>query len=284
MIRRLPRTLTVALIIGLGIVNLLWAVTDWSQSDAGAYWQAALRLRDNQPLYPMVADTEASDIFRYAPWFAFAAVPFTFLPISIAGAAWSSILIAASCFAVMPLVRRGAWLQVAFFWPILIGISAIGNAQPLMVAGLVYGLERRSGPLWIGLAASLKIVPLLLIALYLGRGEWWRALLAVVVAGILWSQALLFDLTGYVTSSGNAGLLVSFPLLFVAVVMIGCGVAMRLVRAHPGLARLAASTTVVLATPRFFVYDLTYLLASIPSRTAVGVDPLVDRPAVGDAD
>lgn len=278
MTRRLPRTFVVALIVGLGIANLYWAATSWSQTDAAAYWQAAIRLRAGEQLYPMVQNVEASDIFRYAPWFAYAAVPFTLLPISLAGALWSLLLVAASCLAIAPLVQRGAWLQVAFFWPILIGISAIGNAQPLIVAALVHGLERRSGPIWVGLMASLKVVPIFLVLFYLGKGEWRRAAVAVFVAGMLWAHAILFDLEGYVTTSGQAGILFSLPVLFAAVVALGTVLSLRLSISASPHARLAAATLMVLATPRFFVYDLTYLIIGIRPRFHQSSD---DRPYSG---
>ncbi|MEO6579443.1 MAG: hypothetical protein ABIO99_11175, partial [Candidatus Limnocylindria bacterium] len=98
---RLARLGVTALVIGLGIANLYWSVAQWTLSDAGAYWDAANRLRDGAELYPVVANVEASDVYRYAPWFAWAAIPFTFLPIQLAGAAWSLILIGASVVAVM---------------------------------------------------------------------------------------------------------------------------------------------------------------------------------------
>lgn len=262
---RLPRTLVIALVVGLGIGNLYWAITGWSQTDAEAYWQAALRLRAGDPLYPMVSDVEASDIYRYAPWFAYAAVPFTFLPTQLAGGLWSVVLVAASCLAVLPLVQRRAWLQIAFFWPILIGISAIGNVHPLIIAVLVHGLERRSGPVWVGLMASLKIVPILFALFYLGRGEFRRAGTAVLVGAVLWGHAIAFELDGYVTSSGQAGLLLAAPIVFGAVAALASMISVRLAHRRSPLARLSAATTAVLATPRFFVYDLTYLLAGIPS-------------------
>ena len=42
---RLARTVALAVIIAIGIFNLYIAVTNWTLSDAGAYWQAGLRLR-----------------------------------------------------------------------------------------------------------------------------------------------------------------------------------------------------------------------------------------------
>ncbi len=76
------------------------------------------------------------------------------------------------------MARRGAWIGVAFFLPILIGISAGGNVHALLIAALVLDVERRSGPAWIGVAASLKLFPLLFVLTYLGRRQWRRAAIA----------------------------------------------------------------------------------------------------------
>jgi hypothetical protein len=259
---RLARTVAAGLIIGLGVANLYWSAAQWTLSDAGAYWQAAHRLREGAELYPVVADIEASDVYRYAPWFAWLAVPFTFLPLQVAGALWSVILVLASAAAVVPLARRRAWLQVAFFFPILIGISAVGNAHALMVAWLVWGVERRSGPLWIALAASMKAVPILLALVYLGRRQWWRAAATLVITVLLVTPALLYDLSGYVTSTGKAGMLAEVPVVYGAVVVVACLVAAAMARRPSGW--LAGALAVVLATPRFFVYDVTYLLVGTP--------------------
>ncbi len=258
------------LVIGLGIANLYWSVAQWTLSDAGAYWEAANRLRAGGELYPAVANVEASDVYRYAPWFAWLTVPFTFLPVQVAGVVWSLVLVAASVAAVVPLARANAWLQVAFFFPILVGISAVGNVHALVVAALVWGVERRSGPLWIALAASLKAVPILLALVYLGRRQWWRAAATLALAAALVAPALLYDLSGYVTSTGQAGMLVELPVLFGVIVAGACAATLWLARGRH--AWLAAATTVVLATPRFFVYDVTYLLVGVGrGRHDVGV-------------
>jgi len=269
---RIARIVAAAVIIGVGISILYFAVTRWTQSDAAAYWNAALRLRHGAQLYPVVGNVEASDVYRYAPWFAWLAVPFTFLPVQVAGAIWSTILVAASCVAVTPLARRRAWLQVAFFWPLLIGVSAYGNVQALMVASLAWGVERRSGPLWVGMAASLKIFPILLALVYLGRREWLRVALCVAVAAVLWAPAFLYDLRGYVSQAGVASLLVGYLPAYIAVA--GGAVIASVVLAAGRYGWLAGATAVVLASPRFFVYDVSYLLiggngipdAPIPER------------------
>jgi len=162
----------------------------------------------------------------------------------------------------VPLVRARAWLLVALFGPILVGISAVGNVQPLIVAALVWGVERRGGPFAIGLAASLKIFPILLAAVYLGRREWGRAAVAVAVTAILWTPALLYDLSGYATDAGQAASLYAVPMLWAVVVGLGIGLTLRYARSR--FAWLAAATTVIVSLPRLFVYDVTYLMVGPP--------------------
>lgn len=259
---RWARLLVVALVVGVGISQLVFTIGDWHLRDAGAYWEAAMRLREGEPLYPPLADTEASEVYRYAPWFAWAWVPLTFLPRAAVLVGWSALLLAASALALLPLARAKAWLAVAFFAPILIGISAIGNVQPLIVAALVLGIERRSGPLWIGMTASLKAVPILFAVTYLGRRERLRAGVAVVLTLILVAPMLFYELGDYPTGAGEAAVLLAWPAIYALVVAAGILVSLRLARSR--FEWLAPATTVVLALPRFFVYDVTFVMAALP--------------------
>jgi len=262
---RLARIIVVALVVGVGISQLILTVGDWHLRDAGAYWEAALRLRMGEPLYPALADTEASAVYRYAPWFAWAWIPLTFLPRELAYGTWSVILLGASVAALVPLVQRRAWLAVAFFFPILVGIAGIGNVQPLIVAALVLGVERRGGPLWIGIAASLKAVPILFAVTYIGRGQWRRAVASAAVAGALVAPMLAYDLSNYPTGADTAAFLSAWPVVYAAVISLGILVSLRLADAR--FAWLASATTVALAIPRFFVYDVTFLMPSVPRET-----------------
>ena len=167
------------------------------------------------------------------------------------------MLLVGSVLAVVPLARRGAWVPVAFFFPILVGISAYGNVQALLIASLVWTIERPSGPIWVGVAASLKIFPILFAVTYLVRGQWVRAGIAVAVAALLWAPAFFYDLGGYVTQSGQAGLFGS-TMVWSIVAAGALFVAAWLARTRYGW--IAAATAVVLAAPRFFIYDVTYLL------------------------
>ena len=237
---------------------------DWHLRDMNAYWEAALRLRDGEPLYPPLADSEVSEVYRYAPWFAWMWVPLTFLPRELVNVLWSGILLTASGAALLPLVRSRVWLAVGFFAPILIGISAIGNAHPLLVAALVLGVERRSGPLWIAMTASLKAVPILFVVTYLGRREWMRAGITLLITAALVSPMLLYDLGSYPTGAGGAIVLLGWLPLYAIVIAGSILISLRLARTNVGW--LASATTVMLALPRFFVYDITFLMTAFNER------------------
>ena len=267
MIRRLPRTFALAIIIAIGIANVYHAVIGWTLSDASAYWSAAMRLREGADLYPALASVDASDVYRYAPWFAWLTVPVTYLPQQLVGALWSVVLLGASAIALIPLMRARAWLLVALFGPILVGISAVGNVHALVIATLVWGVERRGGPFWIAVAASLKIFPLLLALVYAGRGQWGRFGVAVLITALLWAPAFLYNLDNYAVQAGQAASLYAVPLLYFAVAAMGVGVTLMLAPTRWGW--LAAATTVVLALPRLFVYDVSFLMvgAVAPPRS-----------------
>ncbi len=247
-----------AVIIGIGFNHVWWSVQDWHLSDMNAYWDAGVRLRTGGALFPPVTDVNASEVYRYSPWFAWLWTPLTLLPRGIVNVLWSAVLLAASFAAVWPLARRRAWVGVAFFLPILIGISAIGNVHALLIASLVFGVGRRSGPLWIGVAASLKLLPILFVITYLGRRQWWRAAATLAVSALLLAPYLLYDLSNYVTSPGGGGLLYDWPVAYGAAVVATVGAAAYLARSRFGW--LAASAAVVIAIPRSFLYDVSWVL------------------------
>ena len=260
---RLARIVALAVIIGIGFNHVWWSVVDWHLDDMNAYWDAGVRLREGGALFPPVSDVLASEVYRYSPWFAWLWAPITLLPRPIVDVLWSVVLLAASVAAVLPLARRGAWIAVAFFLPILIGISAGGNVHALLVAALVWTVERRSGPVWIGVAASLKLFPILFALTYLGRRQWWRAAATLVVAAVLLAPFALYDLTNYVTTAGGAALLWDWPVVYA--VAVGAAIIASLALARSRHAWLASAAAVVLALPRSFLYDVTWIMVGAPA-------------------
>jgi hypothetical protein len=136
-----------------------------------------------------------------------------------------------------------------------------------MIAALVLGVERRSGPLWIAMAASLKAFPILLVLVYIGRREWCRAATCLVLTAVFVSPFLLYPLDHYPTGAGGAAILITWLPAYVLVVGAALVATIALLRSR--FAWLAAAAAICLSLPRFFVYDVTYLLVG----TAGSRDP-----------
>jgi len=265
---RLARMVAIAVLVGVAVSHVRWMIADWNLHDMNVYWDAAQRLRSGDSLYADGANTFHA--YRYAPWFAAAWIPLTYLPKAFVGFAWSTVLLAASAAVLWPLLRMRttpALLLVVMMLPLLVPMASGGNVQPLMVAALLYGLPRRWGPFWVGLAASLKVAPLLLVLVYMGRREWKNAALTIGIAGALLAPALLMGLSPTTVDPGPvASLPAVSPVLYVAATVLAITAAAWVSARRPAFGALAAATAALIALPRLFLSDVTILLAGTPLR------------------
>jgi hypothetical protein len=166
---------------------------------------------------------------------------------------------------VAPLLWRG-WAGIAVFallLPFQLERAAFGNVQPILVLLLMWGVGRRTGPLWIALAASLMATPILLAVVYAGRGEWRRAAVPFGLTAVLVGPMLLFDLHGYSTAigGGQQSLLLVSPFLWIPVVLAAVGAALWLARTR--YAWLAGAVAMTLALPRFLLYEIGFVLVGL---------------------
>ena len=256
-------------VAGVAVLSVLIGLVAWTElshaaslstgSDMDAYWNAALRVRDGAPLYLPGVATD-SDLYRYAPWFAYAWVPLTFLPRDAVLFGWMVLCVGAALGAVAPLLRHGpiGWAALAFLLPFGLEGAAYGNVQPLLVLALLWGAPRRSGPIWVALGASLKLVPIVLVAVYAGRREWARAAWTLAITAALVLPALAFDLSGYPRDigAGQLSLLTVSPLLFGVVALAAVAAAYRW--AGTRWAWLLGSLAMMLALPRFLLYEISF--------------------------
>ena len=259
---RAARLLAIAILIGWSIATILQHLATWSLSDMDAYWNAAIRLRNGSDLYPTVPDPSAVDIYKYAPWFAWVWVPLVSLPKGAVGAAWSVLLVAASLAAVAPLLMPPTLTRVSaafLLLSLLIWSASSGNVQPLLVAVLVHGVTRRSGPLWIGLTASLKISPAFYALVYLGRRQWLRFALSLLIGALLWAPALLYGLADYQGGVADSPSPLVATNAIVYALVVALAVVLALVGARTRFAWLAAAAGLFASLPRVSLIDLTHL-------------------------
>jgi hypothetical protein len=262
---RWARIGALGIIGGMAIANVVWTLQTWPAGDIQIYWEAGERIRAGEALYP---GSSPYTSYRYAPWFAWLWAGFTYLPYDLVALVWQAALLVASTAVAIPFLRRGI-VGMAFaglMVPLLFAVSAGGNVQALLVASLLFGLDGRSGPLWVAVAASLRATPIVFAAVYVARREWGRFWLTVALTFVLVAPMLLYDPQTLITdvAGREPGLLAVSPLLWLGVaavsVLATAGMALR----RSPFTTLAAAAAAVLASPKLFGYDLTTFLAVRP--------------------
>ena len=260
-VARIARLVTIAVIVAIGVNSIVWAIADWHLADMHVYQDAALRLRAGEQLYG--GDVDTLSAYRYAPWFAYAWVPLTLLPQPVIDFGWSAFLLAGSAITTWLVVRPATRPRVALallVGPILFGISAIGNLQGPMLALLMIGMPRRWAGLAIGLAASLKVVPLLLVLALVAERRWTQAAIAVTTSAILWAPVLWMGAEPITLDPGLARTLPVPVWLLVAGAAVSISAFLTWQRSR--YSALAAAAAALLALPRLFVYDITLLVVA----------------------
>lgn len=247
-------------------VALIWS--EWGFEDVNAYLEAAHRLRDGDPLYIGGVDPDSYRVFRYSPWFAWLWVPLSYLPKALVTWGWGAILAGASAailFRLGQLRQPAAWALAFVMAPWLLSLVQVGNIQPLIAAMLAFGISRRTGPIWIAVAASLKGVPLLFGLVYLARREWLRLGLTVIATGALLLPLLLYDLSGYQTDPGRSFSLYYYvsPVAWAAAASLAAVGALLLAVRRSPYVWVAAAVAVMLLAPRTHVTYATYLVVGL---------------------
>ena len=143
--------------------------------------------------------------------------------------------------------------------------AMFGNAHPLVVALLVWTVGRRSFPAWVGIAASVKLVPLAFALVWAGRREWGKVAVSVAVASLLFAPMLSFDLSNYVTDPGT-GLLSLYavsPAVWLAVALLALAVTLWLAISGSRYAWVAAALLMFLGPPRVVPSYLAFLVVAV---------------------
>ena len=252
--------------------------------DLHTYYDAGTRLNAGEPLYNPNA-TESKGLYLYPPFLAILMRPLALLPFDAVAALW----LAASIVAVALTVRRAGFREPVVIalgllaLPILWSLS-IGQVEPFITLLMAFGT-----PVGIGMATSIKLVPVLVAVYWVLRRD-WRALgrlaATLAVLGVFqlvlepeatrtWLELGWMRPAFFVNTISPYGV---SPILWVAFVLALCLLVWRLRRSRHAWA--AAVALAVLVHPRLLAYQLMSLLAGFagpdtdePARAAGQPEP-----------
>lgn len=273
-----PWWLLVAAALGASLLVIV-AVNRWSvPADEHAYWLAARRLIDGQPLYDPSATIATPYAYLYPPPLAQALVPVAaFVPSWLFNAGWIVLMGVALWWLagrdVIHALALVAFLPVAVeFW--------FRNIHLFLAVLVVFGLRRWSG--WLAVGAAIKLAPGLGIPYLALRGRWRAAATSILVGlGILavsvamspdaWAQYVDF-IRAVDPGQPSAFIAIPFPVraLVAGTLVI---IASRLDEWRGDVVLVGAIT---LALPSLWFTGLSLLIAAVPivrERLRSGVSP-----------
>lgn len=294
-------------ILWLGFLGLSWFLSQQSSfamADFRVYYDAALLLRNGQPLYQGIEGM----VYLYPPLLAQLLMPLVaFLTLEQVWAVWFAfnVLLLVGMVALLSRETRQArwlWVMTPLFLPIT---EALANGQVTVIlltlmAGAWLAVKRERGVLagiLLALAAWLKVYPALLIIYFIWKRD-WQVVRGAVIGGIAFGllqvaisgpQALI-EMSGVLFSLTNSGQDHLIP--FNASIL---GFTSQLFQAHPNVSALFVSPALyiitrvaltlgviggllVLTAPRSRNdFDLEYTLALL---TALLISPTFYPPAM----
>jgi len=185
-----------AIPIGLAVSSLVLYIAVLAGSghqDLDAYLSAGRDLLAGRPLYDAFLhhpfpDPTLRPAYIYPPVFAVLIAPLTWLPRVVAGWTWLLAMQAALALSITVMVRylnppwAARWVALVLtftFFPLLVDVAQ-GQTNLLVVALLVLGVvgilrgQSQAGA-WLGVAAAIKITPLLLLGWLLFQRRWRAA-------------------------------------------------------------------------------------------------------------
>ena len=272
---RRPAWLLLAAAVGASLLVVVAANRWTAPSDEHAYWLAARRLIEGQPLYDPSATIVTPYTYLYPPPLAQVLVPVAaIVPSWLFSAGWTALMLVALWWlAGRDLVRT---LALVSFIPVAVEFW-FRNVHLFLAVLAVVGLRRWSG--WLAIGAAIKVSPGLGIPYLALRGEWRRAgiatgvgLVALVISVLLtpgaWAAYLDFvrNTDPFQQTSFVA---VSFPVrLALALAMVG--IASRLRAPWAELLLVGAMTV---ALPSLWFTGLSLLVAAVPLWRPVAEAP-----------
>ena len=265
--RRYPAIGLVILAAIGALFVLVIAERSWSGGqDEHAYWLAAQRLLNGQPLY----DPRATSVTPYAYWYppplAQVLMPVAaILPTHVFDLAWIALQVA--CLLWIARWRPLVALALVVFLPVAVELS-YSNVHLLLAALVVLGLRR--WPWAFAIGAAVKLAPGLGILYLLLRRRWTDAGVAIGVGLLILIVSVALDpgaWSGFVTTvqsrgPGDVSGLLPIPYVVRVVAAVAVTVVAGFVRPRIGEPLLVVAITIAL--PTLWLDAFALLVAIIP--------------------
>jgi len=263
---RHPWWVLVLAAIGASLLVIV-AMNRWAvPADEHAYWLAARRLIEGQPLYDRTVTVITPYAYLYPPPLAQALVPIAYVvPSSLFSLGW----IVAMAIALWWLAGRDVIRALALvaFLPVAVEFW-FRNVHLFLAVLVVLGLRHWSG--WFAFGAAIKVSPGLGIPFLAFRGQWRSAILATLVGlGLLiasvalspsaWAQYIDF-LRGLDPGGQSAFIAISLPVRLIAALVLTT-VAGRVTDWRGDVLLVVAVT---IALPSLWFTGLSLLVAAVP--------------------
>jgi hypothetical protein len=274
---RLPPIGLVALAAIGAALLLVVALNRWATpSDEHAYWLAARRLIDGQPLYDPTAFPGTPYAYWYPPTFAQALVPVAaVLPSLWFTGAWTVLLLV--CLWYLGLRNGLVALALIAFLPVAVELW-YRNVHLVLAVILVLAIRR--WPILFAIGAAIKIAPGIGVAYLAARGRWRDALmvsvfgLVLLAVSVALSPAAWAQFVDVVVGRGPSDMPSIIPVPYGVRALVGLGLAIVAGRIAPRYGEPLLVVAIMIASPTLWATAFSLLVAVVP---LIAMPPRPDR-------
>jgi hypothetical protein len=278
---RLP-PLGLVILAGIGALLLLVVAAGWpTPSDEHAYWLAARRLLDGQPLYDPTATTVTPYAYWYPPIVAQVLMPVAaVLPSLVFTGLWTVLML--GCLFYLSDRRILVALALVVFLPVAVEFG-FRNVHLVLAALVVLAIRR--WPVLFAVGAAIKISPALGIVYLAARGRWRDVAIvsgvgfAMLVVSVALAPDAWRQFVDILLARGPGDASGFLPIPYVARAAVGLVLAFAAGRLRPSIGDPLLVVAVTIALPTLWFTALSLLIGVVPLVSPGRAEQARERPA-----
>lgn len=261
------RTVVLIVLAAIGLTFLVTvAINSWrTPDDELAYWLAARRILDGQPLYDPHAASQTPYAYWYPPIVAQVLTPLSVLSRSVYSGLYTLVMLGCLWW----LAGRNILIALAMcaFPPIAVEFMS-RNVHLIIAVILVLGLRRWGG--WFAVGAAIKLAPVLGIPYLALRGRVREAIVAsafgavLLVVSILFGPHLWLEFLDVLAARGPGDASTLLPIPYAARLATGIALMVVAARIRPRVGEPLFVVAVTIAMPTLWLTAFSTLAAIVP--------------------